>query len=182
MAGIDEELYAAATRAYPKYGGGGVGRGGMTLTGDKKLIAKFQALPMKLQRKGLRRGVTKAARGVVRAAKKECPKETKLLSQSLGLKAYTRRDKMGVGAVIGVRKGYYRGVVRKRGGFRKSRKSEAPTAFRNPEKYLHLVILGTKHSRANNFLLRAAQRTQAQSVQTIRGEIVVQLETETAKR
>lgn len=160
-------------------------KAGVTLIGDKELQAKFGALPEKLQRKGLRKGVTKAGRGVVKEAKKEAPKETKLLSQSLGQRVFSFRDKTGIGAVIGVRKDFKKAVVRaKRGGFRKARKKELGTAktYRNPAKYLHLVILGTKHSRPNNFLLRAAMRTRGQSIRIISQEARQQLQRETASK
>ena len=161
--------------------------GEVTLLGGAELIRKFGELPGKLQRKALRRGVTKAARRTVKQAKQEAPRETGLLRQSLGQRTYTLRDKSGVGAVVGVRKGTNKrsskvGVVRsKRGGFRKARKGESATSYRNPEKYLHLVLLGTEHSKPNNFLLRAAQQTRAESIRTISAECRQQLERGTVK-
>ena len=158
--------------------------GEITLIGDKELVAKFAGLPLKLQKKALRRGVTKAGRLVAKEAKAEAPKETKLLSQAIASRPFTFRDKSGVGAVIGVRRGFGKAVVRsKRGGFRKARKKEAGTAkaYRKPEFYLHLVVLGTKHSKPNNFLLRAAQKTAGESIRIISAECRQQLETETTK-
>jgi len=164
--------------------------GEITLIGDKELMAKFATLPDKLQRKALRRGVSKAARVTTKAAKAEAPSETKAMAKAVGYRIYTFRDKSGVGAVIGVKKDakgkparFKRGVVRaRRGGFRLARKGEAATAYRNPKNYWHLVILGTKHSRANNFPLRAAQRTRGESIRIVAGECRQQLETEAVKR
>ena len=124
--------------------------GEITLIGDKELMAKFATLPDKLQRKALRRGVSKAARVTTKAAKAEAPSETKAMAKAVGYRIYTFRDKSGVGAVIGVKKDakgkparFKRGVVRaRRGGFRLARKGEQAEAWRNPEKYLHLVLFG----------------------------------------
>jgi len=157
--------------------------GEVTLLGGEELIRKFSQLPGKLQRKALRRGVSKAARVTVRAVKAEAPKETKLMAQAVGYRVYTFRDKSGVGAVIGAKKDVRRGVVRRgRGRFRKARKTETAQSYRKPANYWHLVIRGTKHSRANNFPLRAAQRTRGESIRIVAGECRQQLETETVKR
>lgn len=164
--------------------------GTITLMGEERLIRKFGELAPELQRKGLRKGVTKAGRMTAKAAKAEAEKskETGALKAALGSRVFTFRDKTGVGAVVGVRKGTKRrssrvGVVRgKRGGFRKARKGETAAAYRNPEKYLHLVILGTRHSKANNFLLRAAVKTRGQSIRIITHEARSQLQRETAAK
>lgn len=188
----------------------------LRVTGDKELVRKFDQLPPKLQRKGVRRGVTKAGRIVVKAAKAEAPKETRLLSQSLGSRVFQLRDKTGYGAVVGVRKGFRKPVVRGRRGFRKARKKESSDVYRNPEKYLHLILLGHRIARGgtlartsgkrlgkaeasratgkrgqgvvagfvkpNNFLLRAAKKTNAQCVRVIGAECRVELEKERATR
>jgi len=161
--------------------------GSITIIGEPELRRKFREMPLRLQRKGLRRGVTKAARVTRKAAKDEAPKETGLLGQSLGYRVFTFRDKSGVGAVVGVRKGFRKAVVKRdrgkrRGSFRKARKSEESSTYRNPAKYLHLVLLGTEHSEPNNFLLRAAQKTHGESIRIISGDVRQQLLSEAVTR
>lgn len=163
------------------------GAGTITITGTEQLAAEFAALPLKLQKKALRRGVTKAGRRVIKAAKAEAPKETGLLRQSLGSRVYTFKDKSGVGVVVGVRKGFKKPVVQiakgnRRGQFRKARKTETSDQYRDPSKYLHLVVLGTKNSRPNNFLLRAANQTTSESIRTIQAECQSQISQEYAKK
>ncbi|HUS46563.1 MAG TPA: hypothetical protein VM098_00475 [Phycisphaerae bacterium] len=140
--------------------------GEVTLIGDKALLAKFAGLPAKLQKKALRRGVSKAGRMTAKAAKAEAKKtsfETGALATAIGSRVFTFKDGSGVGAVVGARKDakgkparFRRGVVRKRGGFRKARKGETATGVRNPEKYLHLVLLGHRIAKGGTLI-----RTQA---------------------
>jgi len=148
--------------------------GSITIIGEPELRRKFREMPLRLQRKALRRGVTKAGRATVKAAKKECPKETGVLRASLGQRVFTFRDKSGVGAVVGVRKGTKKrsskvGVVRggRRGkrGFRKARKGETATSYRNPEKYLHLVLFGHRIAKGGT-LKRVSTRKTAVSKRT----------------
>ncbi|HUU90889.1 MAG TPA: HK97-gp10 family putative phage morphogenesis protein [Phycisphaerae bacterium] len=159
----------------------------ITLIGDVELRRKFDSLAPKLQRKALRRAITKAARVTVKAAKAEAPSETKTLQKALGYRVFTfpKAAPTGVGAVIGVKKDargkvqrFRRGVLRGKRGMRIAKKGETAAAYRNPEKYLHLIVLGTKHSKANNFLLRAAQRSRGDSIRIIAEDVRVQLQSE----
>jgi len=116
----------------------------MTLTGDKRLQHNFAALPGRLQRNALRRGVTKAARKIVRDAKGKVPVETGTLKASLGYKMWTYRDKTGVGSVVGPRSGkqFERAVARnRRGRLKKLKRGETGEQTRKPRKYAHLAEL-----------------------------------------
>lgn len=75
---------------------------GMQVTGAAPLLSKFTDLPEKLQKKYGRRGVAKAARVLVKAAKALAPVRSGLLKKSLGFRP--RTYKHTVLAVIGPRK------------------------------------------------------------------------------
>lgn len=76
----------------------------MQLTGDVQLMRRFKELPAKLQKKHGRRGVAKAARIVVKAAKANAPKRSGQLKKSLGYRPKTYKS--GVFAIVGPRKGF----------------------------------------------------------------------------
>ena len=144
----------------------------MTLTGDKRLQKNFAALPGRLQRKALRRGITKAARKIVRDAKSKVPVETGTLKMSLGYKQWTYRDKTGVGSVCGPRSGkqYERAVARNKSGrLRKLKKGETGEQTRKPRKYAHLVELHKPYMRP------AFEANKTQTVTTLGQEIRVEI-------
>ncbi len=161
---------------------------GAILIGSKELERKFASLPDKLRRKALRKGVTKVAQLVTKRAKQfaERSKETGLLKSSLGRKVFTWKNKQGVGAVIGARKGFKRAVVRGRSKLKKLSKKKGvelsarggKVKFRNPVNYLHLVELGTAHSPAKPILRPALDATRSVVVATIGSEIRKQIEAE----
>ncbi len=74
------------------------------LVGDVKLLHKFKQLPQKIQNKHARRGVAKAARRLVAAAKQKCPKQTGQLKKSLGYRPKTYKS--GPLAIVGPRTGF----------------------------------------------------------------------------
>lgn len=84
----------------------------MQLTGDVKLIRKFKALPVKMQKKYGRRALTKAGRKTINAAKKNIPstpapgsrvkRRTGMLKKSMGQKGRTYGDHTVI-TVIGPR-------------------------------------------------------------------------------
>ena len=140
------------------------------LEGVEQAIAALKALPAKLAKRALRQAVAAGTRRLAKEAKGLAPARTRLLRRSLGskVKAYPSGAVVGI---VGVRKGFRQqiGVARvdSRQGTRYPRKAGTPI-YANPEKYLHLVELGTYRSRPAGFLSRALRVTGA----VVRGAIV----------
>jgi len=136
----------------------------MQLVGDVALMYRFKQLPPKLQKKHGRRGVAKAARRVVKAAKARCPKRTGQLKKSLGYRP--RTYKAGVFAIVGPRKGFA---------------SEVNGRRHDPAKIAHLVELGhggPHAAEAKPFLRPAMDETVQSNIQLIADELRKGLEQE----
>jgi len=156
------------------------------LYGEKELLHALKALPVKLQNKALRTGVTKAARLVVKAAKQTVVKDSGLLKRSLGHRVWMSRDGMVIGATIGPRKGMG-GLVekkqsKKRGKYMKAVGKKDITSgkaamraesmeYRDPTKYAHLVERGTKHTAPRAFLRRAMSASSDVALGVMRAEV-----------
>lgn len=144
----------------------------MQLFGDKKLQKLLLTLPKRLQRKALRRGVTKGARLVARTAKQKTPRETGTLKKSIGIRTYTSRGKESVGAVAGPRRGF-KSPIRKKHGWASKKNGKAQ--YRDPTRYAHLVEFGTKHSAARPFLRPAFDALWHQVVTMVGSEVKVEI-------
>ncbi len=121
------------------------------IQGLTSLLRKFEDVSKSLQKKYLRKGVNAANKKVKWSAKAACPRKSGLLAKSLGDKVKTYKSATVVG-IVGVRKGF-----RKEVGARKDGKP----IFEDPAKIIHLVELGTKHSRAAHFLESAMNNNHA---------------------
>lgn len=97
------------------------------------------------QRRMIRPAVTKGARIISRATKREAPKESGLLKKSIGTKVKTYKSGVVVG-IIGPRKGFRRPVIVSRATKKGERKGTAGVrvVYRDPAKYAHLVHGGTQ--------------------------------------
>jgi HK97 gp10 family phage protein len=127
------------------------------LVGDKELIRKFTALPVKLQKKHGRRAISKAARRLVKAAKAKCPKRSGQLKKSLGFKP--RTYKTGVFAIVGPRSGF---------------RTMVDGRPHDPKKIAHLVELGhagPHAAQAKPFLRPAFDETVANNITLIGDEL-----------
>lgn len=143
------------------------------LLGDKSLLKKFATLPDRLQRKHVRRGVTKAARRTAKEAKGKVPTETKTLKLSIGQRVRTRRGV--VLAAVGPRRNMGRMVSAEgRGG--KTRQ-----VFRNPTRYAHLVEFGSSEIQPQPFMRPAYDATKQSNLAVIRSEIQVGIEAEAVR-
>jgi len=113
--------------------------GGLTLIGYDYLLGKFARIPGKLQRKAIRRGVTKGSRLIAKAAKKYAPRRgrkdaTGATKKSIGQVVRTYKRTHTVLGVIGPRKGvqYSMAVGSKSGAMR----------AHVPAKIAHLIEYG----------------------------------------
>jgi HK97 gp10 family phage protein len=139
----------------------------MELIGDVALIAKFKALPAKLQKKHGRRAIAKAARVLVKAAKAKCPKKTGQLKKSLGFRP--RTYKTGLVAIVGPRTGF---------------KTVVNGRPHDPANIAHLVELGhagPHAAEAHPFLRPAMDETASGNVALIAAELTKGLAEEAAK-
>ncbi len=161
---------------------------GATLTGDAELEQAFKELPDRVQRKHLRHGVRRAGSVIGRAAKAHAPRETGLLARSIGQRAFTHRDKKGIGTRIGPRKGFGRMVrVNKRGDLKalsKGKMAEAQAAgeqleYRDPAKYAHIVELGRRGGKP--FLTPALEESKGAALATIAASVREGIDTEAPK-
>ena len=136
------------------------------IEGVEEAIQALRSLPVKVAKRALRQAVAAGTRKLAREAKNLAPvrkawaKKAVLvgtLKRSLGSKIVTYPSGAVVG-IVGVRKGFRRQVgtakIDSRPGTRYPRKVGDPI-YANPEKYLHLVELGTYRSRKVGFLERA---------------------------
>lgn len=142
---------------------------GMTVVGDVALLRKFEALPVKLQKKHGWNAMLKAGRRVVRAAKKRVPKNTGQLKKSLGMKRKLYRRSGTIVAIVGPRTGF-RAVV-----------NGKP---HDPAKIAHLVELGhagPHAASAKPFLRPAMDETAQSNVVLIASELTKGLAEEAAK-
>jgi len=154
----------------------------VSLRGEKELLRLLRGLPPKLQRKALRRGVTKSSRVIARAAKDRLVAlkavETGLLKKSLGVRVYTLKDLTGVGSVIGPRKGFKRSVAvtgKRVKRLRAAKKGVEGDKYRDPARYAHWVELGTVHSAPRPFLRSALMANRDMTIGTIRTEVRAEL-------
>ncbi len=149
--------------------------------GVEQLLKQLDAISSKLRKKTLRKAITQAARMVKDSAKARVPRRRKAdIPKYLNYKGGQLRKSLA--HKIKVYDGAVVGIVGARKGFRiqiGERKSGSPV-FVNPVKYLHLVELGTRHSKASHFL-REALRTNLQAVKTRITEAVEQAIKEAAR-
>ena len=148
------------------------------ITGEKELLRALRRLEPKLQRKALRRGMTKCARVLARGVKERIAAidavETGLLKKSIGHRVYTLRDGQGVGAVVGPRKGFRRAVAvtgKRKRRLKAMKKGVEGQKYRDPAKYIHLIELGTKHLPPRAFLRPSLDEARGMILMTLRGEV-----------
>lgn len=141
------------------------------LQGHKKLQRKLARLAAAAQRRIVRPAVRKALSPINKAAKRNCPTETKLLRKSIGSKVKVYRYSGVVWGGVGPRTGFKRQVTV--GG-----RSE----WRNPTKYAHLVEYGTRHSPAQPFLRPALDVERPRALGILASEVKARLEKEARRR
>jgi len=141
------------------------------LIGADRLIRKLDSLPGKVHRKVVRQAVNKSATPLVKAARRNAPRETGLLAKSMGkkLKSYFARGV--VLSVLGPRKGQGKEVTLPDGA----------TQYRDPVKYAHLVEFGTAHSPATGFMRRAYEEQKGPAMVAMQSHIKTGIEREAAK-
>lgn len=81
------------------------------LTGNRRLDRLFQTLPVKVQKKVLRKPLREAAKVIQKQAKRNAPKDTGLLRRSLRVRAgrRSRRFKNTVRIVVITGEGFFKG-------------------------------------------------------------------------
>ena len=162
------------------------------LTGTEAVIEAFDQLTPKLQRKYLRRGLTKAARKIARAAKTnlKANRDSGALAASIGSKVGTKRNKAGVYAIVGPRRGYDRAVTgkSKAGTTRVAKRGVAMPAkvFRRPTRYAHLLEKGATRPKrgampALRWLSNAVDATKAAALADIQAAMNEGLNAEAAR-
>lgn len=105
------------------------------IQGLAEVVATLKGLPAKLQRKIMRKALSKATKGTVAAARRLVPRETGLLKKSIGRKVVTYKESGVLVVVIGPRKGFRQDVTRRGRG---------KPSIADPVNYAHLVEFGTK--------------------------------------
>jgi HK97 gp10 family phage protein len=150
--------------------------------GEAELRRNFDRLQEKVQKRALRRGTTKAAQAVHRAAKSAARRQTGLLQKSLGYKVTVKilAGRAVAFARIGPRRGFRQKVLRTPKGVRVLRKKELGIAkahnlgqYRDPVRYAHLVEKGHGGPHAAGafpFLGPAFERTKTQGREAIAQE------------
>ena len=128
---------------------------GIVIRNFDQSMRTFKRLKGGKQRQALRAGVKAAASLQAKEAKRSTPERTKQLKRSIGWKDKTFSATNTVIGIIGVRRGFATTIKGKRV---------------NPAKYLHLVELGTRHSKARHFLREAARATRKQATQAFRNK------------
>jgi len=147
----------------------------MQLFGDKELQKRLEQLAPKLEKKALRRGVTKGMRQVAKLAKSNAPRETGTLKRSIGQKIKTVRG--SVYGIVGPRKGFKTAVtVSKRGKKKRLTKSAeakggTATEYRDPIRYAHLVEFGSRSKSGRPFLRPAFDASVDSVLGTIKSEL-----------
>lgn len=141
---------------------------GVTLSGDKALLRKFKKLGGSVQRRVVRRPLTAALSPILKAAKREAPKETKALSKSIGKKVKVYKD--SVFGAVGPRTDERYTVTDEQG-----RK-------RVPSRYAHLVALGTRNRAPNRFMTRALTENKSRALKIQADGIRANVLKEAAKR
>jgi HK97 gp10 family phage protein len=119
----------------------GGGRISMQLEGIDELESKLQRLPHRLRNKAMRRGITKAARVLVKEMKARVPSDTRALRRALTYVVKTPKNNGKARgypyAILGPKSDHYT-VTRKRG------KWKAVQSRVRPSLYEHLVNAGAK--------------------------------------
>lgn len=135
---------------------GQVKRGQVTINiqGIKALSERLDAFGRKVKQKAMREALSATAKVLRDEVKRNVPKDTKILSQSIVFKVFTdRRDATRWKARIGARnKRQYVSVTsagaKKLTAARERKLNAKGASFRkkayNPAKYMHLIELGTK--------------------------------------
>ncbi|MCP4617177.1 MAG: hypothetical protein GY844_12190 [Bradyrhizobium sp.] len=140
---------------------------GVLLEGHGRLLRKLRRLPQTVQRRVMRPAVSKALTPVNRDAKRRAPRATGLLKKSIGKKVKVYRHSGTVWGAVGVRRGY---------------KARMPDGrYRDPDKYAHLVELGTQHSPAQPFLRPAMDANRERALAILADTVRAGLAKEAAK-
>ncbi len=144
-----------------------------SITGLDTVRTALQSLPKKLGRKLERKGVGEATKLLLRTAKAQAPTRASisknmhykggLLRKSMGRKVKTYRNSGRIVGIVGARKDGFREEI----GIRIRGKSKGQGFYANPTKYLHLIELGTRRSKATHFLERSLQECLPQCVSLI---------------
>ena len=143
-----------------------------TLQGAKELTKALQTLGERVQRKVLRQAVNAACNPTLKAARANVKEESGLLKKSLAKKIKTYPDKQTVVGIIGPdtqTKGEYKGKPRV------------------PWRYAHLVNDGHIDQKGNfipgdQFLRRAYESTESQTVDVMSDKLGKSIEKEAAKQ
>lgn len=137
----------------------------VTVEGIKQTIRRLGKLPGRLDRKVMRQATGAGGREVVKEARKRVRRRFGQLRRALGQRVKRLPDGTFI-AVVGVRKGFVIMVDGKR---------------INPEKYIHLVELGTTHSAAQPFLRTSLPAAQAAAVRKFAEKAGAGIEREVAR-
>lgn len=141
----------------------------VTIEGDKALFRKLSHLKASVQRRILKRAVTDAIRPWVKESKQRAPKQSRLLSKSLGVKVTVNRHNGVVTGMVGPRKGFKREVT-----FKDAR-GQTRTEMRDPIRYAHLA---EKHTR---FLRLTYEAGREAATQRLNARIASEIEKEAKK-
>lgn len=134
---------------------------GLKLTGDKDLIKRLKRLGSTVARRVVRQSTTAALTPMVKAMRREAPKDTGTLKKSIGKVVRTYRRSGVVWGAVGPRKGF--------------ETANPDGSARIPTKYAHLV------ERHNPFMRRAFDSTSSQVLRTMVREVRKRIE-KAAKR
>lgn len=156
----------------------------MEFTGLGEVLAQLKGVEAKIRKKALKKIVNDASKALLWSARSGVPRrKPKGVPRHWDYKG--SQLKRSLGRKVKVYKGTVVGVVGAREGFRiqvgvltrngpagsKKRGQKGDPIFVNPIKYLHLVLLGTSHSRADNFLAKAqaglSARLRAEAAATV---------------
>lgn len=161
------------------------------LRGQKELIKKLATLPVTAQRKTLVIALRSAGKTFADAAKRRAARRTGLMAKSLETIKTKTRVKGGIRYKVHPKKGFRRVLKQKRDGtqglFGKKKSGEiieakTPKAkIVNPQRYAHLVELGTKHARERPFMKPAFDARQRVVIKKINGIVGKGIEREARK-
>jgi hypothetical protein len=120
-----------------------------TLSGDKKVLEMFAALPRAAQERVLKGLVKKGGKRLAGAIEDEAPAESGLLRRAVGVSQLKTYGQGTIFITAGVRRGFRRAVTMRRNGrFARLSKAFSENAeqelMRDPVRYLHLVTGGRK--------------------------------------
>jgi HK97 gp10 family phage protein len=138
----------------------------------------LEALKQALQKRIVKKAVTKTVQPVAKAVKAACPvrdaKDVKggTLKKSIGYRVGANKQTGKVSAAVGARKGFKREIGKGKDG---------SPVYADPAKYMHLVEYGTYRSRALPFVRPAWQARRAQARATFVAVMQQEIRAEAAK-